>query len=84
MSTQGGWVYPALGEYLQVYPRGEYPGVSAQGVSNWGEHSGRVSSQEVSIPGVGTESLLLTHSGGHQNMYSCQASSTYPTVMLSC
>ena len=41
---------------------------------------------EVSTQGEsgGYSPLLLTPSGGHQNMYGWQAGGTHPTEMLSC
>ena len=38
----------------------------------------------MSTQGVGTHPLLLTPTGGHQNMYGWQAGGTHPTGVLSC
>ena len=57
-------------------PGGEYAG------GRWvprGEYSG-----DEYPTGVGTQPLLLTPSGSHQNMYGWRAGGTHPTGMLSC
>ena len=95
MSTQVGWVLESEHSggggvltpcywHLVVATKtgGEY---SCSHVPSWGdEYSGGVGTWGVSTQGVGTHPLLLTPSGGHQNMYGWQAGGTHPTGMLSC